>query len=54
MKIWKDNLITAGSHVKQEANKGRSKRSFEIGEMMFVQFQPYKQTTLKVKGKHKL
>ena len=46
-KILRDNLSTSINRMKQQANKNRSERSFQEGDMVFVRLQPYKQTSLK-------
>ena len=40
--------------MKQQANRNRTEREFEVGEWIFFKLQPYKQLSLKQKGKHKL
>ena len=40
--------------MKQQADHNRTEREFEVGEWVFVKLQPYKQLSLKQKGKNKL
>ena len=40
--------------MKQQADKNRSERSFELGDWVYLRLQPHKQTTLKQGGKYKL
>eukprot|EP00253_Pinus_taeda_P006918 PITA_06918 len=40
--------------MKQQVDQHRSKRHFQEGDQVFLQLQPYKQTSLKDKGCHKL
>ena len=40
--------------MKQQADRNRTEREFEVGEWVFVKLQPYKQLPLKQKGKNKL
>ena len=44
----------AQNRMKQQADRNRTKRSFEVGDWVFVKLQPYKQLSLKQKGKNKL
>lgn len=40
--------------MKQQADRNRTEREFEVGERVYVKLQPYKQLSLKQKGKYKL
>jgi len=40
--------------MKQQADRNRTEREFEVGEWVFVKLKPYKQLSLKQKGKNKL
>jgi hypothetical protein len=40
--------------MKQQADKHRTEREFELGDWVFVRLQPYKQLSLKQQGKNKL
>lgn len=39
---------------KQQANKKRTKRAFEVGDGVFLELQPYRQTSLAVRKSLKL
>ena len=52
--ILKDNLNTARNRMKQQADRHRIEREFEVGDWVFVRLQPYKQLSLKQGGKNKL
>jgi hypothetical protein len=43
----KENLVMAQNHMKQQGDQGHSEHQFEEGDQMFLQLQPYKQTSLK-------
>ena len=47
LQILKDNLTMAQNRMKQQADKHRSERSFEVGDWVFLILQPYKQMSLK-------
>ena len=40
--------------MKQQADQHRSEYTFEAGDMVFLHLQPYKKSSLKLKGRHKL
>lgn len=40
--------------MKQQEDQHRSERSFQIGDWVYLRLQPYKQSSLKQKGKDKL
>ena len=40
--------------ISQQVDQHRSKHSFEVGDLVFLQIQPYKQTSLKVQGYQKI
>ena len=54
LRILRENLHMAGNRMKQQADQHRSERTFEAGDMVFLRLQPYKQSSLKLKGRHKL
>ena len=37
-----DNLAIAKNHMKQQVDQHQSKRSFEVGDLVFVRINPYK------------
>ena len=47
LQILKDNLTMVQNRMKQQANKHRSERSFEVGDWVFLRLQRYKQMSLK-------
>jgi transposase InsO family protein len=47
LQILKDNMTMAQNRMKQQADQHRSKRSFEVGDWVFLRVQPYKQMSLK-------
>jgi len=47
LQILKDNLVLAQNRMKQQADQHRSERSFDVGDWVFLQLQPYKQMSLK-------
>ena len=50
----KDNLQHAQNQQKLYVDRKRTERSFEVGDLVFVRFQTYKQSTLKRSGVEKL
>ena len=42
------------NHIKQQADQHLSKHTFQVGDMVFLHLQPYKQSSLKLKGHQKL
>ena len=54
LRILRKNIHMARNHMKQQADQHRSERTFEDGDMVFLHLQPYKQSSLKLKGRHKL
>ena len=54
LKILKENLQTAQNQQKMYADKHRIERSFEVGDLVYLRLQPYRQPSLKKKGAEKL
>ena len=54
LKILKENLQTAQNQQKLYANKHRIEQSFEVGDLVYLRLQPYRQSSLKNKGVEKL
>ena len=55
LQLLKDNLNFAQNRMKKQEDKHRSKRTFDVGDWIFLQLQPYKQMSLKqVKKDNKL
>jgi hypothetical protein len=50
----KDNLHMAQNSMKQQADQHHSERVFQEGDQVFLRLQPYKKTSLKAQGHHKL
>ena len=47
--------MLAQNRMKQQADQHRNERSFDVGDLVFLQLQPYKQISLKqAKKDHKL
>ena len=40
----------ARTRMKHQANQHRSECTFQVGDMVFLRLQPYKQSSLKLKG----
>lgn len=53
-KLLKDNLVSAQARMKAQADKHRSEHSFEIGEMVFLKLQPYRQSYVALGSSTKL
>ena len=47
LQLLKDNLNLAQNRMKQQADQHYSKRSFDVGDWVFLWLQPYKQISLK-------
>ena len=47
LQLLKDSLVLAQNRMKQQADQHRSERSFDVGDWVFLQLQPYKQMSLK-------
>ena len=52
--ILQDNLHMAKIRMKHQAYQHHSERTFQIGDMVFLCLQPYKQSSLKLKGNQML
>jgi hypothetical protein len=46
-KLFKNNLVMAQNRMKQQADQHHSEREIEVGDLVFMRFQPYKHMTLK-------
>lgn len=51
LKRLKENLKVAVNRMKQQANKGTSERTFEVGEWVFLKLQAYRQVSVRRKEK---
>ena len=54
LRMLRENIHMARNRMKRQADQHRSERTFEFGDMVFLRLQPYKQSSLKLKGHHKL
>ena len=52
--LIKQHLARAKEHMKRQADKNRSKRSFQIGDKVFVNIQPYVQSSFAPRADQKL
>ncbi|XP_059075241.1 uncharacterized protein LOC131875201 [Cryptomeria japonica] len=50
----KENIQKAGNQQKQNADQKRVERSFDLGDMVYLMLQSYRQSTLKKSGAEKL
>jgi hypothetical protein len=54
LKVLKENLHMAQNRQKVNADRHRVERSFEVGDLVFLRLQPYRQSSLKKSGAEKL
>jgi hypothetical protein len=54
LKLLKENLQTTQNRQKISADRHRIERSFEVGDLVFLRLQPYRQSSLKKSGAEKL
>ena len=54
LRALKDNMATAQNQQKLYVDRGRVERQFEVGDLVYLRLQPYRQSTLKQKGAEKL
>ena len=54
LRFLKDNLQRVQNQQKMYTDRHQIKRSFEVGDLVYVKLQPYLQSSLKEKGKEKL
>lgn len=52
--LIKDNLQKAQARIKHQADKHRSKRTFELGDMVYLKIQPYRHSSLSIHNSLKL
>ena len=52
--LLKENLLRAHNLMKQYADKNRSERSFEVGDLVYLKLQPYRQTSIALRRNLKL
>jgi hypothetical protein len=54
LRTLKKNLQMAQNQQKVYADRHRVERSFEVGDLVYLRLQPYRQSSLKMKGEEKL
>jgi hypothetical protein len=54
LQLIKQHLSRAQDRMKRQADKHRSGRQFQIGDMVFLKLQPYIQTSVIARGNQKL
>eukprot|EP00253_Pinus_taeda_P023004 PITA_23004 len=54
LRALKDNMAIAQNQQKLYADRGRVERQFEVGDVVYLRLQPYRQSSLKQKGVEKL
>lgn len=54
IRLLKENLNQAQNWMKQAANKNRTEREFEVGDMVYLRLQPFKQTMIALRSNQKL
>lgn len=52
--LLKENLQVAQARMKQQADKKRTERAFEVGDWVFLKLEPYRQTSLAIRKSLKL
>ncbi|XP_027166086.1 uncharacterized protein LOC113766060 [Coffea eugenioides] len=52
--LLKENFVKAQNRMKQFADKVRSERSFQVGDLVYLKLQPYKQTSVAIRRNLKL
>jgi hypothetical protein len=53
-KVIRQHLNRANVRMKNQADKGRTERSFEVGDLVFLKLQPYIQSSLAPRANQKL
>jgi hypothetical protein len=54
LKLLKENLQTAQNRQKMSADRHKIEHNFEVGDLVFLRLQPYRQSSLKKSGAKKL
>ena len=47
LRALKDNMATAQNQQKLYVDRGRMERQFEVGDLVYLRLQPYRQSSLK-------
>ena len=50
----RDNIHMARNRMKQQADQHCFEHTFQVGDMVFLRLKPYKQSSMKLKGSHKM
>lgn len=54
LKMVKEHLVQAQNHMKQLADRHRTKRVFQVGDWVYLRLQPYRQVTAQFRSNQKL
>ena len=54
LKLLKDNLSRAQARMKQNSDKHRSERHFDVGDWVYLRLQPYRQSSVTARRSQKL
>jgi len=46
LQLLMDNLVKAHDRIKKQADKDRTERQFEEGDMVYLRLQPYRQVSV--------
>ena len=52
--LVRQHLLRAQDRMKRQADKGRSERMFQVGDMVYLKLQPYVQASLAPRANQKL
>ena len=52
--LIRQQLVRAQQRMKAQADKNRTERTFEVGDMVYLKLQPYIQTSVATRSSHKL
>lgn len=54
IRLLRENLQASQNRMKQKSDKHRTEREFDEGDMVYLRLQPYKQTSVALRGNQKL
>jgi hypothetical protein len=54
VKLIQQHLARAQQRMKSQADKGRTEREFNVGDMVYLKLQPYVQSSVATRANHKL